>query len=54
MKYQIQHKLTKKIVLDTYTLKPITFLSLGAAELFIEVKTKIMGANFYNIIEVVK
>lgn len=50
--YQIKHLLTKKIVLDNHTLKPITFNKIGEAKLFLEVKTKIMGANFYEIVEV--
>ncbi len=55
MKYIVEHKLTKKPV--RYPVAPyeiIKFDNIGAAELFVEVKTKIMGANFYNIVGVKK
>ncbi len=51
MKYQIKHKLTGKVVLDSRTLKAMTFETKEEAQKVVDMKDRVMGAGFYEIVE---
>ena len=53
MDYQIKHKLTKKMVLDHKTLKPIVFDNLKEAQARVDLKNKLMHADFYEIVAMI-
>ena len=52
MKYQVIHKLNKRPVRSAQTLEILLFDTKESAQAVVDLKNKIMGADFYLVVEV--